>query len=103
MPKNWSRATQLMKWQSLIQMQAQVTPKPMHFPLATNICEAQKWPLFVNILGKPSQEFLCYSSTRDWVQKEAGETRPQQPSSPSLGLSMETGRPSFVVPGGSLV
>ena len=57
-PRNWSRATQLMKWQSLIQMQAQVTPKPMHFPLPTNICEAQKWPLFVNILGKPSQEFL---------------------------------------------
>lgn len=103
MPKNWSRATQLMKWQSLIQMQAQVTPKPIHFPLATNICQVQKWPLFVNILGKPSQEFLFYGSTRDWVQKEAGETRPKQPSSPSLDLSMETGRPSFVVPVGSLV
>ena len=37
-------------------------PKPMHFPLPTkplqfflaiHIFEAQKWPLFVNILGKP--------------------------------------------------
>lgn len=103
MPRNWSRATQLMKWQSLIQMQAQVTPKPKHFPLPINICEAQKWPLFVNILGKPSQEFLFYCSSRDWVQKEAGKTRPKQPSSPSLDLSMETGRPNFVVPVGSFV